>query len=268
MPTIDSSPAGGRLRVSAVIITLNAEAVLEPCLQSLFFADEVVVVDSGSRDRTVAIAESFGARVVYQEWLGYGRQKQFAVDLASYDWVLCVDADERVSDVLREHIERCLNGPLYVAYRMARRNCFMGRWLAHGEGYPDYNLRLFDRRYARWSDDVVHEHVVTEYPVGTLPGDLVHYSQWTLADYLAKQNHYTTLQARYLYDRGLRASVWRMVVSPMVRFVKFYFVRRGFLDGVPGLVHISIGCFNSFCKYAKLYALQRHQPRPAGASSP
>lgn len=243
--------------VSVVIITYNEALRLAPCLQSVAFASEIVVVDSGSTDDTPALASQHGARVVHQPWLGYGAQKQFAVDQARHDWVLCLDADERVSDELRAAIQAVLAQPALSAYRMPRRNRFLGRWLAHGEGYPDYNLRLFDRRVARWTTDTVHEHVMTPQPVGTLHGDLLHESQESLEQYLAKQNRYTTLQAQRLFERGATSSVWRMVASPLLRFIKFYVVRQGFRDGVPGLVHIAIGCWNSFIKYAKLRELQR-----------
>jgi len=131
----------------------------------------------------------------------------------------------------------------------------MGRWLKHGEGYPDLSVRLFDREHAGWSSDPVHEKVVAHGPVGQLNGDLLHESETGLADYIAKQNRYTSLHAEALYARGKRAGAARLLFSPLSRFVKFYFLRLGFLDGVPGLVHITIGCWNSFMKYAKLREL-------------
>lgn len=243
--------------LSVVIIALNAASQIEACLKSAAFADEIVVVDSGSRDDTREIALKYGARVLHQDWLGYGRQKQFAVEQASHDWVLCLDADERVSDPLRASIVEALRVPRFRAYRMPRCNRFMGRWLRHGEGYPDWSLRLFDRRIARWSEDEVHEKVLAPSPVGSLQGDLLHESQESLAAYLEKQNRYTSLQAEELGRRGKQATFGRLAVSPLLRFVKFYFLRRGFLDGVPGLVHTSIGCFNSFVKYAKLRELNK-----------
>ncbi len=242
---------------SAVLITLNAARQLEVCLQSIAFADEIVVVDSGSSDETQAIALKYGARVVSQPWLGFGPQKQFAVEQASNDWVLCLDADERVSEDLRSSIVAALHQPEFQAWRMPRSNRFMGRYLRHGEGYPDWSLRLFDRRHARWSDDTVHEKVLTSTPVGTLRGDLRHDSAEDLGAYLDKQNRYTTLQANALYHAGRRTSLAQLLFSPAVRFVRFYFFRLGMLDGVAGLVHIAIGCGNSFMKYAKLMALQK-----------
>ena len=242
--------------LSAVVITLNAATQLRACLESLAFAQEIVVVDSGSGDGTVELARALGARVVQKEWLGFGRQKQFAVAQASNDWVLCLDADERVSGELRAAIERALVAPVFTVYEMPRRNRFMGRWLRHGEGYPDFNVRLFHRQHARWSDDDIHEHVLTDTEVGRLRGDLLHESEVSLHDYIGKQNRYTSLQAEKLFDAGKRASARHLWLNPLFRFVKFYFVRRGFMDGLPGLVHIVIGCQNSFLKYAKLMQRQ------------
>jgi glycosyltransferase involved in cell wall biosynthesis len=249
--------APGRAPLSAVVIAQNAALQLPECLASVAFADETVVVDSGSSDATREIAARLGARVLEKEWLGYGRQKQFAVEQAAHDWVLCLDADERVSPELAASIVRALDRPAAPVYRMARRNRFLGRWLRHGEGYPDWSPRLFDRRSARWSGDAVHEKVLYALSPGTLEGDLLHDSAEDLGRYLEKQNRYTTLAAQELYEHGRRAGFVELALSPLVRFVKFYLLRLGFLDGLPGLVHISIGCVNSFLKYAKLIELQK-----------
>jgi glycosyltransferase involved in cell wall biosynthesis len=243
--------------LSVAIITRNAASQLDGCLASVAFADEIVVVDSGSTDRTVELAARRGARVIAREWLGFGPQKQFAVASASHDWVLCLDADERLSDALRESILDELKAPRGLVYAMPRCNRFLGRWLRHGEGYPDWSVRLFHRAHARWSDDAVHEKILTGQPVRRLHGDLLHDSAETLEKYLDKQNRYTTLQAEVLRSAGRRASVAQLLLSPWLRFVKFYLVRLGFLDGIPGLVHIAIGCMNTFNKYAKLKALER-----------
>ena len=245
------------MQLSVVIITRNAVGQLGPCLLSTTFADETIVVDSGSKDGTPLLAESLGARVIHQDWLGFGKQKQFAVTQAQNDWVLCVDSDERISEVLRGSIEVALKVPEYKAYKMARCNRFMGRYLRHGEGYPDWSLRLFHRDHARWSDDEVHEKVISETTVGTVTGDLLHESEQGLTDYLDKQNRYTSLQALSLHQAGTKVGCGKLVLSPLARFVKFYLLRGGFLDGVPGLIHISVGCFNTFSKYAKLMEYNR-----------
>lgn len=247
-----------RESLSAVLITRNEALRLTACLESLGFADEILVVDSGSTDDTVAIAERFGARVLYQPWLGYGRQKRFAVEHASHDWVLCLDADERVSPELRTSIEEALTHGRAKACRLTRRNRFLGRWLRHGEGYPDYVVRLFHRSHAQWSDDTVHETVLTDdTPLITLHGDLLHESEMGLYEYLEKQNRYTSLQAEFLFRQGKRAGIVKLTISPLARFVKFYVIRLGFLDGIPGLAHILIGCFSGFAKYIKLRELHR-----------
>ena len=245
------------MALSAVIITKNAASQLGDCLASVAFADEILVVDSGSGDGTVELARGHGARVLEQDWLGFGAQKQFAVEAATHDWVLCVDADERVSPVLRESITRELAAPRARVYAVARCNRFLGRWLRHGEGYPDWSVRLFHRGHARWRDDPVHEKVISDAPARRLAGDLMHDSAETLEKYLDKQNRYTSLQAESLRAAGRRATVAHLALSPVLRFVKFYLLRLGFLDGAPGLVHIAIGCMNSFNKYAKLIALER-----------
>ncbi len=241
-----------RKQLSVTIITLNEESRIEKCINSVSFADEIIVVDSGSSDRTVEIANKAGARVIHKGWLGYGRQKQFAVEQATNDWVLCLDADEWLSPELSQSIQKVLERrPVFSAYQFPRRNRFMGRWLRYGEGYPDWSLRLFDRNHASWSEDEVHEKVVPDGDVGKVSGDLMHESEETMKQYLEKQNNYTTLQAQTITDHSRIAIIARMVISPIVRFIKFYFMRFGILDGIPGLAHILIGCRNSFMKYKK-----------------
>ncbi|MBK9624321.1 MAG: glycosyltransferase family 2 protein [Rhodocyclaceae bacterium] len=276
-------------RISAVIITKNAANELAACLASVAFCDEILVVDSGSEDATVELATSLDARVIQTHWRGFGPQKQFAVEQAMHDWVLCVDADERVSAQLASEVTksgevgvsqstalRLRSGSAVLsrdsasaptddtaaaqttAYRFARCNRFMGRYLRHGEGYPDWSLRLFDRRAARWSADIVHEKVIVNRgETGTLAGDLLHESAESLDNYLAKQNRYSTLAAQIALAQGKRANIAHLLISPAVRFIKFYFFRLGFLDGAAGLVHILIGCIASFAKYAKMLAAQK-----------
>jgi len=251
-----------KLPLSLCVITRDAAGELEDCLASAPFAGEIVVVDSGSSDDTVEIARRCGARVLVQPWQGFGPQKNFAVANAAHDWVLCLDADERVSPELGAAISAALGSPpAAVAFAMARRNRFLGRWLCHGEGYPDWIVRLFDRRHARWTDEPVHENVKTSGSIARLTGDLLHASAESLDAYIAKQNRYTTIQAEAMHTRGERATVARLVASPIARFVRFYVLKLGFLDGVAGLVHIAIGCFASFMKYAKLRALSAVEPQ-------
>jgi glycosyltransferase involved in cell wall biosynthesis len=245
------------LPLSLCVITRDAADELAACLRSAAFAADIVVVDSGSRDDTVETARRLGARVLEHPWQGFGPQKQFAVANAQHDWVLCLDADERVTPELAASLAALFRPgpPAASAYSMARRNRFLGRWLSHGEGYPDWNLRFFDRRYARWSDDAVHERVIIDGAPTRIAGDLLHESAESLTQYVAKQNRYTTLQAQLMHARGDDAGFAQIALAPLARFVRLYVFRLGFLDGTAGFAHIAVGAFASFLKYAKLRAL-------------
>ena len=250
----------GKIPATATIIACNESENISHCIESVGFFDEILVIDSGSTDDTVAVAEKAGARVIHNPWLGFSRQKQFGFNEAAHDWVFSIDADERVTPRLKQSLLELFAGPSrspqYNGYLINRCNHFMGQALRHGEGYPDWLLRFSNRTQARWSEDPVHEKIQLAGERGQLVGDLDHYTEDRIGSYLHKQNKYTTLQARNLFEQGKRASGLKLFASPLVRFIKFYFLRLGFLDGVPGFVHISIGCFNSFCKYAKLRELQ------------
>lgn len=249
-----------KLPISLVVITKNEASCLAKCLESANFVSEIVVVDSGSTDETVKIAERFGAKVFHQDWLGFGPQKQFAVNCASYDWVLCLDADEYLSPKLKASLQDLFKGePTDCAYQFPRCNKFLGRFLRHGEGYPDCCLRLFNRQHAQWSDDLVHEKIIPntdDFKVGVLRGDLMHESGESLYKYIEKQNTYTTIQADLRLQKRERILMIKVLLSPSVRFIKYYFFKRGFIDGFPGFVHISIGCFFVFLKYVKLISIK------------
>ena len=246
------------LPLSLVIIARDAAAEVVACMASAPFAAEALVVDSGSADDTVDVARRSGARVLGKPWLGFGPQKRYAVSAARHDWVLCIDVDERVSPALATSIREAFAAgepTAAAAYALARRNRFLGRWLAHGEGYPDWTIRLFDRRRAQWSEDPVHERVIVDGRIARLDGDLMHHSAESLDAYIEKQNRYTTLQAEAMHASGRRVGAARVALAPAARFFRFYVVKLGFLDGVPGFAHIAIGAFASFLKYAKLRAL-------------
>ena len=245
-------------QLSLVIITKNAATGIEKCLKSADWIENKIVVDSGSSDSTVEMAQQLGAKVIHQDWLGFGPKKQFAVMQSPTDWVLCLDADEFLSPELSKSLQTLFGqNNLLDAYKFPRSNKFLGRFLKHGEGYPDWSLRLFNKTKARWSDDIVHEKVVTlgaPLKIGKLNGDLMHESGESVSRYIEKQNRYTDIQARLMIQQGECASCSRLILSPIIRFVKFYFLKRGFLDGLPGLAHISIGCFAAFLKYLKVIA--------------
>lgn len=245
--------------LTVVVITKNAGVSLEKCLRSAHWVPNKVVVDSGSTDDTVEIAKRAGAKVICQNWLGFGPQKQFAITQAPTDWVLCLDADEFLSPELSQSLQALFENQtqLQDAYQFPRSNKFLGRFLRHGEGYPDWSLRLFDKTKARWSDDLVHEKVVSlngTLNIGKLVGDLMHESGESISHYIEKQNRYTDIQAGLMIEKGKKVSSFRLLFSPLMRFVKFYVVKRGFLDGWPGFVHITIGCFAVFLKYLKVIA--------------
>lgn len=244
--------------LTLVIITKNADKSLGKCLQSAHWIPNKIVVDSGSTDKTIEIANSFGAKVIHQDWLGFGPQKQFAVMQASTDWVLNLDADEFLSPKLSDSLQALFKQKERLdAYQFPRSNKFLGRFLKYGEGYPDWSLRLFDKTKARWSDDLVHEKVIAlgdSLKVGKLVGDLMHESSESISHYIEKQNRYTDIQAQQMIENGKGVPCSRLIFSPLMRFVKFYLIKCGFMDGLPGFVHISIGCFAAFLKYLKVIA--------------
>ena len=242
---------------SAVIISYNEASQIKRCLNSLKgCVDEILVVDSGSHDGTQEIVQDFGATLIVQKWLGFGPQKDFSVKNAKYDWVLCLDSDEELTDQLKENILIEMENPRCNAYEFNRQNIFLGKGLKHGAAYPDRKLRLFHREHAHWNLRSVHEIVETECKVGFLKGDLKHYSDHQgLQHYIEKQNTYTSIQAKSLQ----RPSYFSLILRPIYTFIKYFFLKRGFLDGAPGLVHILITSFNTFQKLAKAFENKREE---------
>jgi glycosyltransferase involved in cell wall biosynthesis len=248
-------------KLSVAIITLNEEERLAECLTSVAFADEVVVVDSGSTDSTVAIAEAHGARVVRREWLGFGRQKQFAIDQCRNQWVLVLDADERIPAATAREIAAALEHPAYAAYSLPRQNFFCGRWLKRAGWWPDRVVRLFDKAKARMSDRLVHEGLVVDGPVGALQGAIVHHANRDLSHTLAKINSYSSAGAAELARAGRRGSLVQATGRASWAFVHNYLLRRGFLDGREGFLQAVCDAVNIFFKYAKLWELGRKGDR-------
>jgi glycosyltransferase involved in cell wall biosynthesis len=247
-----------RLPVSVCIITKDEEVNLPDCLASVGWADEVVVVDSRSTDRTREIAAAAGARVIERDFPGHIEQKNFAVEQARHDWVLCIDADERLSPPLAESVRRALEAPGDRAgFEFARLTFHLGRPIRHGGWYPDRKLRLFDRRRGRWGGRNPHDHVRVDGPVGLLEGDLLHFSYRTLSAHLRQIDFFTTIAAKEKRARGERAAPWKPVLRPFGKFLRMYFLKAGFLDGWPGFVVAVSGAFYVFLKYAKLRELDR-----------
>ncbi|HWQ68562.1 MAG TPA: glycosyltransferase family 2 protein [Patescibacteria group bacterium] len=251
--------------LTATIITYNEEKTIQACLESLTWAKEIVVVDSGSSDRTLEICRGYTEKIVYHPWVGFIEQKNVAVSLATYDWILNIDADERVSEELRHAIERELAAPRHDGYWIARRNYFLGRWIRHGGWYPDRVLRLFDRRTGRFGGLNPHAcFVISEGSVGSIDGDLVHLTYRDFSQFLRKQDRYTGISVEGMVRNGRRrgsVSSAELMFRPLVKFVQVYLLKRGFLDGIQGLIAaLGAVCFN-FIKYAKLWeARLRSEP--------
>lgn len=252
-----------RPRISACIIAFNEAGRIADCLASLSFCDEVVVVDSHSTDATVALAEAAGARVLQRRFEGFRSQKDFAVQQARHDWVLCLDADERVSDALRASIEQARDAgfPGMHGYRFARLSSYFGRFLRHGNAYPDRVLRLFDRRCGGWRGKrEVHEAASVEGQVGTLRGDLIHYPYRSLQQQLAKTEKYARMMAEHEFARGKRATLAKLVLAPAWRFWRGLVLRGGFRDGWHGLVYAYVRANYVRQKTIMLWMLQQGQP--------
>ena len=240
------------IKISATIITSNEERNIVRAIESLRCCDEIVVVDSGSTDRTVELATNLGARVVENPWGGFANQKNFASEQASNDWILSIDADESLSEALEGEIWQIKkNGPRYDAYTVPRLAQYLGRWILHSGWYPDRKIRLFDRRRAKWAGDYVHESVDVEGRIGHLKSNLLHFTCSSLSEHLKTMDHYTTLAAAQLVATKRPIGAGRMLVEPLWTFVQTYFFKRGFLDGTEGLAIAYMAAMYNFVKYAK-----------------
>jgi glycosyltransferase involved in cell wall biosynthesis len=240
------------------VITLNEAANIEGCLDSVGWADEVIVVDSGSSDRTVELAKARGVRVISRDWPGYSAQKNFAADQATHDWILSVDADERVTPALARDVERTVAAaPSAAGYRLLRVTFHLGRWIRTTDWYPDYQLRLYHRRRANWPAKLVHESVAANGAVGQLTGELQHYAYRDLSHLYATMDKYTSLAAQEMKAAGRRAGMLDLALHPLAAFLRNYLLKRGFLDGATGFIISAMNSYYVFLKFAKLWALDR-----------
>ena len=246
------------LDLSVVIITKDEAGNIAGALESVAWIDDVVVVDSGSTDDTVAIARGYTERVSSKEWEGYGAQKNYATELAAHDWVLSLDADERVSTELAQEIEGVMRGgPPVHGYRIPRTTHYLGRWIRSTDWYPDHQLRLYDRRVSRWNTRFVHESVRVEGRVGRLRGEILHHAYSGLSHHLSTIDRYTTLSVRQMVAEHKQASWLHLIGHPMLAFLRNYLWRRGFRDGVPGLTISLMNSYYVFLKFAKLWEYQQ-----------
>jgi glycosyltransferase involved in cell wall biosynthesis len=240
------------MKISATIITLNEERNIARAIESLRCCDEIVVLDSGSVDRTVELATNLGARVVDGTWRGYAGQKNFAAEQASHDWILSLDADEALSESLEGEIWTVKKkGPLYEAYTMPRMAQYLGKWILHGGWYPDRKVRLYDRRKARWKGDFVHESVEVNGRIGHLESNLLHFTCDSLSEHLKTMDRYTTLAAQEIVARGEKIGWPRLIAGPAWTFLRTFVFKRGFQDGVEGLTIAYMAALYAFLKYAK-----------------
>ncbi len=246
------------MTLSVIIIARNEARHIEACLASVAFADQWVVVDSASTDNTAELARNWGAQVVTtQDWPGFGPQKNRALDLATGDWVLSIDADERVTPELAAEIQATLSNPAFKAYEIARLSSFCGKPIRHSGWWPDYVLRLFERGSARFTDVAVHERVQPSGPVGRLRAHFTHQAYDNLDALLVKINRYSTDAAAMMHARGKTTSIAGAVGHGFWTFIRIYLIRRGFLDGRHGFVLAAAAAAGSFFRYTKLFFLQK-----------
>jgi glycosyltransferase involved in cell wall biosynthesis len=240
------------MKISAAIITYNEERNIARCIESLRCCDEIVVIDSGSNDRTVELATKLGARVLDVAWRGYAEQKNKASECCENDWVLSLDADEALSEALEAEIWQIKkNGPEYDGYTMPRLAQYLGRWILHSGWHPDRKVRLFDRRRAKWVGNFVHESVVVEGRIGHLNANILHFTCSSLSEHLRTLDRYTTLAAEQLVSQKADIGWKELAVDPAWTFFRTYFLQRGFLDGYEGLAIAYMAAFYNFLKYAK-----------------
>jgi len=249
------------MKISATVITLNEEQNLAAALESLSWADEIIVVDSQSSDRTVEIARQFTERIFIRPWPGYSAQKNFAADQASHDWVFNLDADERVSPELCTEIEslKTAGEPQASGFEVPRRTFYLGRWIKHSGWHPDFKLRLYNRTAGRWRGAYVHESVESDGKVERLKGPLLHYTVRNASDHHSRIDRYTTLAAEEMAAQGKRMTAISLLISPLMAFIRAYLFRLGFLDGVPGLAIAYFAAHYVFLKGIKRWEKQRDE---------
>jgi len=251
------------LPISACIITLNEEENIRRCLESVAWADEILVVDSGSEDRTVEIAKNHGARVLHNDWPGHVEQKQFATDRAKHDWVLSLDADEEISDELATSIKQQFTGQSpdpETTFSVNRLCYFLDRWIYHGGWHPDWIVRLFNQTTTQWGGTDPHDKVLHGGDTVKLDGYLYHYPYESIADNIDYGNYYSSIQAQKKHLDGEKGGALKALTHATFKFFKDYVFRRGFMDGRAGLFISVVAAFDVFCKYAKLWEQNKFHP--------
>ena len=249
-----------RVKLAAVVVALNEEEKIGDCLESISFVDDIVVVDSGSTDRTLEICHAHGARVFHNEWKGYIEQKNFALSLVESDWVLSVDADERVSARLREEIIAELKNPQADGYYIPRLAYYVNRWIYHCGWFPDRKLRLFRREVGRWTGENPHDKVmVSTGRTARMAGIIFHLSFEDIAAHVRTLNDFSTIGARERLKKGKDSGPAHIIFRPLFTFLKMYLFRRGFQDGLPGFIVSALSAFHVFSKYWKITEMKKKQ---------
>jgi glycosyltransferase involved in cell wall biosynthesis len=248
-------------KLSVIIITYNEEENIKHCLESVQWADEIIIMDSFSSDKTMEIAREFTPKVFQNRWTNFSEQKNLALQKATGEWVLNIDADERATPELKEEILTILNSELqpFNGYYIPRRNYYLGRWIRHCGWYPDYQLRLFRRHRGKFNNRLVHESVIVEGTKGYLEASLNHYAYRDLSDHLKHIDMFTTLSAKQMLRDSKRAEFLDLLFRPVIKFIKMYLINRGYLDGIYGLIVSLMGSFYVFMKYLKLWELSREK---------
>ncbi|GIU81320.1 MAG: glycosyltransferase family 2 protein [Acidobacteria bacterium] len=251
------------MKISACIITFNEEKNIERAINSVKWADEIIVVDSESTDRTREIAESLGAKVFVQKWLGFGKQKQFAVDKAQHDWILSLDADEEVSESLRDEILSLKNSDQLIAdgYKIKRLSIYMNRPIRHGDWYPDWQLRLFNRKKGKWKDVPIHEsfEMNPNTKIEKLKNQIFHYSVENFTHHNRMiTERYAPLAALMMFQNGKRTSIPKIILSPLLAFCRSYFLKLGFLDGFAGFCIAYFTAHHNIMKNLLLWEMQQN----------
>ncbi|MBF7068352.1 glycosyltransferase family 2 protein [Campylobacter volucris] len=232
------------MKISFVILTFNSQKYLYQVLESIKFANEIIIIDNGSTDKTLQIAKQFSNTNIYtQQWLGFGAQKQFGVDKTTNEWVFVLDSDEIITDNLKNEIIQTLNNPKFKAYKVARLNFFFGKAIKHMGLYPDYSVRLFNKKYAKFNNRKVHESVITKEKIGKLNNHFIHYAYENIEQFISKQNKYSSLNCKN--------NILKAIINPYWTFFKMYILKCGFLEGKNGFIIAKLYAQYTFWKYVK-----------------
>ncbi|MCA6072347.1 MAG: glycosyltransferase family 2 protein [Endomicrobium sp.] len=246
-------------KVSAYVLTKNEERHIKDCINSIKWTDEIVIIDDFSIDNTMEIAKKLGCKVVQNQFEYFGKQRNFALTQCSYEWVICLDADERITLELRKEIEHELkNSPKYDAYVAPRKSKFINKWISHSGWYPDYRHPVFfNKKKVKYKDQMVHEGIEYKGKKMYFTGDILHYPYNNIKHFIKKSDFYTGLRAEEMFQKGKKFRILNLIINPFVMFVKMYIIKKGFLDGLTGFILAMLySSFYTLMKYVKLWELQ------------